>query len=121
MKAKTLKVKAVVKPMKAAGHAKAVVKPMKAAGHAQKTKIRKDVLDGKKRRMQLPPAMKARAAIVPRPWTEGAPTQRELILRSACEEQIDEMNKLRARILQLEGLVSRYDIVLRRYGISLLD
>ena len=107
MKAKTLQVKAVVKPMKA-------------AGHAQKTKIRKDVLDGKKR-MQLPPAMKARAAIVPRPWTEGAPTQRELILRSACEEQIDEMNKLRARILQLEGLVSRYDIVLRRYEISLLD
>ena len=115
-----------------------VVKAMKAAGRAQMTKIRKDVLDGKKR-MQLTfaaktPAMKACATCEmkePAPMeafdamfaklTKGAPTKRELMLRSACEEQIDEMNKLRARILQLEGLVSRYDIVLRRYEISLLD
>ena len=87
MKAKTL-VKAVVKPMKAAGHAKAVVKPMK-----EKMWLM-DVLDGKKRMTfaaktpamkactaMKTPAMKARAAIVPRPWTEGAPTRIDTAIR----------------------------------------
>ena len=87
---------------------------MNAAGHAQKTKIRKDPFAAKT------PAMKACATCEmkePAPMeafdamfaklTKGAPTKRELMLRSACEEQIDEMNKL--LILQFQRMVRRYE------------
>ena len=140
MKAKTL-VKAVVKPMKAAGHAKAVVKPMKAAGHAQMTKIRKAASDGKKRQvsMKASVAMKAPAAMktpamkkpvmqtpvmkAPAPMeaiaatfdklTEGAATKREFMLRSAYEDEVEVRELL---ILQLQKMVRRYESLVRCYS-----
>ena len=92
---------------------------MKAAGRGW---WKKDASDGKKRQvsmkasvaMKAPAPMEAIAATFDK-LTEGAATKRELMLRSAYEEELLVRELL---MVQLQDMVRRYESLVRCYQIS---
>ena len=107
------------KPLKAMTTNHVLLPSMKAPGRGR---WKKDASDGKKRQvsmkasvaMKAPAPMEAIAATFDK-LTEGAATKRELMLRSAYKDEI----KVRELfILQLQGMVRRYESLVRCYQIS---